>query len=121
MSAKRSKTELLLSQHALQDLAEIEAFSIATWGKRTANKYLAGIEAALCRVRENPELLRREDGLHKHLRFYRIEKHLLVCDVQPGTIILLTVVHASRDIPSRLAELEPTLAAEIELLRKQLP
>jgi hypothetical protein len=45
---------------------------------------------------------------------------MLVCDVQPKAIFLLTVIHASRDIPSRLAELAPTLAAEVELLHKQL-
>ena len=33
----------------------------------------------------------------------------------------VTVIHASRDIPSRLAELQPSLLAEVELLRRKLP
>jgi hypothetical protein len=45
---------------------------------------------------------------------------LLVCDVQPKTVFDVTVIHASRDIPSRLAEIQPTLAAEVELLRMKL-
>jgi hypothetical protein len=44
----------------------------------------------------------------------------LVCDVQPRGIFLLTIVHASRDIPSHLAEMQPTLAAETELLHDKL-
>ena len=49
-----------------------------------------------------------------------MNKHLLVCDRQSRVVFLLTVIHASRDIPSRLAEIAPTLAAEAELLHKQL-
>ena len=39
----------------------------------------------------------------------------------PKAVIVLTVIHASRDIPSRLAELQPSLLAEVELLRRKLP
>jgi hypothetical protein len=45
---------------------------------------------------------------------------LLVCDRQPQAVFLLTVIHASRDILGRLAELAPTLASETELLHEQL-
>jgi len=37
-----------------------------------------------------------------------------------GKIIVLTVLHANMDIPSRLAELEPRLTIEAEMLLKQL-
>jgi hypothetical protein len=43
-----------------------------------------------------------------------------VCDVRPKTVIVLTLIHASRDIPSRLAETQPTLSAEVELLHRKL-
>ncbi len=64
--------------------------------------------------------MRPEEGFHAELSFYRVNKHLLVCDVSPNAVILLTVIHASRDIPSRLAELQPTLVNEVELLHRQL-
>ena len=35
-------------------------------------------------------------------------------------IIILTLLHASMDIPSRLAELEAKLPIEVEMLLKQL-
>ncbi|MDC0935570.1 type II toxin-antitoxin system RelE/ParE family toxin [Pirellulales bacterium] len=120
MSAKKAKTRLLLTHRALSDIAEIEAFSIAEWGKRTAAKYINDLEAALTRLQERPDLLRPEEDFHSALRFYRVNKHLFVCDVGPKAIVLLTVIHASRDIPSRLAEMAPTLAAEVDLLHEQL-
>lgn len=120
MSARKAKTKLLLTDRALTDIAEIEAYSIREWGKRTAAKYLTELEAALVRLQEKPDLLRSEPDFHPQLSFYRINKHLLVCDRQPKAIFLLTVVHASRDIPSRLADLQPTLAGEVELLHRQL-
>jgi toxin ParE1/3/4 len=120
VSRRSANTKLLLTERALHDIAEIEAYSESEWGKRTADKYLADLEAALRRIQEMPDLLRPEKELHPDLRFYRVNKHLLVCDVQPKAIFVLTVIHASRDIPSRLAEIQPTLAAEVELLHRKL-
>ncbi|MEZ6099299.1 MAG: type II toxin-antitoxin system RelE/ParE family toxin [Pirellulaceae bacterium] len=118
MSARKSK--LFITQKALRDIAEVEQYSAKEWGRKVANNYLSDIESALIRIQEDSELLRAESDLHPDLRFYRVNKHLLVCDVQPKAIFLLTVIHASRDIPSRLAEMQPALAAEVELLRTQI-
>jgi plasmid stabilization system protein ParE len=120
VSAKGSAATLLITQRALGDIAEIETYSVAKWGKPTAAQYIADISAALVRLQENPNLLRPEEEFHPLLSFFRVNKHLLVCDRQPNAIFLLTVIHASRDIPTRLAELQPTLAAEAELLHEQL-
>lgn len=120
MSVKKAKSNLLLTERALRDIAEIERFSISKWGKKTAAKYISDLEAALSLLQENCALLRAEEDLHLELRFYRVNKHLLVCDVQQNTIFLLTVSHASRDIPSRLAEMQPSLTMEVELLHQKL-
>ena len=69
MSAR--KVRLLLTERAISDIREIEAYSIAEWGKRTASRYISDLEAALERVREKPDLLRAEEGLHPELCFYR--------------------------------------------------
>jgi toxin ParE1/3/4 len=120
VSIRKAKTKLLLSERALRDIADIEAYSIAQWGTRTAGKYIVDLEQAMARVKENPQLLRPQADFHTDLRFYRVNKHLLVCDVQPKAIYLLAVIHASRDIPNRLVELQPMLAAEVELLHRKL-
>ena len=120
MSAKKAKSNLLLTERALHDIAEIERYSIEQFGRKTANRYIKDIEAALSRLQENPTLLRAEEDLHAELQFYRVNKHLLVCDVQQDAIFLLTVIHASRDIPIRLAEMQPNLTLEVELLHEKL-
>jgi toxin ParE1/3/4 len=120
VSRRSANTKLLLTERALRDIGEIETYSVSEWGKRIADKYIADLEAALTRIRDKPDLLWPEKELHPDLCFYRVNKHLLVCDVQPKAVFVLTVIHASRDIPSRLAEIQPTLAAEVELLHAKL-
>jgi len=120
VSVEKTRANLFLTERALRDIAEIERFSISKWEKNAAARYISDIEAGLSRLQENSSLLRAEEDLHPELRFYRVNKHLLVCDVRQDTIFLLTVVHASRDIPSRLAEMQPSLTLEVELLHEQL-
>ena len=121
MSPKKKRlSKLLLTEHAISDLLEIEAYSIEQWEKRTATKYLKDIESSLQLIRKDPDILHAFEGLPEELQFYRVNKHLLVCDVRPTSIVVLTVIHGSMDIPNRLAELLPELSAEIALLHEKL-
>lgn len=117
---RRAQVKLLLTHRALADLAEVLSHSTEQWGKRTAEKYLAELEAGLERIRQQPDLLQPLPDLPASLTYYRVQKHLFACDRQPGSIVVLSIIHASVDIPNRLAELQPTLAAEVELLHGQL-
>ena len=117
----RSKTpRLLLTDRSLNDFAAIEQYSIEQWGKRVAAKYLTQIEDALSLIQSNPGLLRQEECFHSFLRFYNVNKHVLVFDIDANDIILLTVFHGSMNIPERLDELVPTLANEVKLLHQKL-
>lgn len=118
--SRRSRGHVLLTRRALDDLAEIHAYSTSEWGHKSAEKYLNDLEAGLERVRQSPDLVEFSPDLHPALGFYRVRKHLYACDVQGDSIVVLTVMHASMDIPRRLSELEPTLAAEVELLHQTL-
>ena len=121
MSPKRKRRGTLhLTKRAISDLLGIEAYSIEQWGKRAATKYLKEIEAGLQLIREDPGILRPLEGLPEQLRFYRVNKHFLVCDVARESIVALTVIHGSMDLPNRLGELVPQLAAEVAMLRHQL-
>lgn len=119
MSA-RPRSGLLLTHRALRDLQGVLAYSTEQWGKTVAEQYIDALEAGLERLREQPDLLRPEPDLHPALRFYRVNRHLFVCDARPGAIVVLTVIHSSMDIPSRLGELQPSLAAEVEILHRRL-
>ena len=114
------KPKLLITERALLDIAAIQEYSKQEFGKRVADKYVGGIEAAIGRIKEHPELLREERGFHPWMKFYRFEKHLLVWDIQERVVTLLTLVHTSMDVPERLEELEPNLKNEIEFLHRKL-
>jgi toxin ParE1/3/4 len=117
---RKPKANLLLTQRALADFAGVLEYSTEQWGKQTAEKYLNDLEAGLERIRQQPDLLQPLPDLHPSLTFYRVNKHLFACDSQAGSIVVLTVIHGSMDIPNRLGELQPTLAAEVELLHGKL-
>jgi hypothetical protein len=51
--------------------------------------------APLRLVHENPAILTAAEGLPEPLRYYRAREHVLVFDVQPKSVLLLTVVHGS--------------------------
>jgi toxin ParE1/3/4 len=120
-SQKSKSFELLITDRALRDIKCIEEYSTKEWGKRVAEKYIFSIEAALDLITTNPGLLRSANKFSKFLKFYNVEKHLLVFDIlNRKTLILLTILHGSMDIPERLLELEPLLSSEIELLHKRL-
>ena len=122
MARKANQTQTVhLTDRALRDIGGIGSHSIERFGKRVAAQYVAKLEAGISRLSDNPNLLREETPFHESLKFYRVEQHLLVCETGiAGKIIILALLHASMDIPSRLAELEPNLSIETEMLLKQL-
>ncbi len=106
---------------ALSDVAGIEAHSIERFGERVAAQYIDKLEAGIRRISGNPELLREEPSFHESLKFYRVEQNLLACETGfDGKVNILTLLHASMDVPSRLAELEPKLSLELEIVLKHL-
>jgi toxin ParE1/3/4 len=111
---------VILSDRAVFDLLEIERYSTEQWGRKTAEAYLSEFESALERLSHSPGLLQLEPGLSTGLYFYRVQKHVLVCDLREQLVAILTVLHTSMDLPSRLMELEPRVIAEVELLRRRL-
>ncbi|WP_436715622.1 type II toxin-antitoxin system RelE/ParE family toxin [Roseiconus lacunae] len=119
MSSKKPR-RLALTHSALASISDVEQYSIENWGKKVAARYIDDLEAGLIRIQEQPDLLRQQSEFDSDLCFYRVNKRLLVCDLQKESIIVLAVIHAAQDIPERLAELEPTLAKEVELLHKKL-
>ncbi|WLD11168.1 type II toxin-antitoxin system RelE/ParE family toxin [Planctellipticum variicoloris] len=109
-----------LTERTLVDLREIERYSVEKWGRTTANQYLDDIAAAFDRFIENPEILSLEPDFAPGLYFYRVRKHVLVCDYHERKVVVLTIFHTSMDLPARLAELEPRLIVEAQILRSKL-
>lgn len=105
---------------ALEDIDEIERYSVRRCGDRVAQKYIEDLGAALDRLRQMPSLLQsRPEHLHQ-LRFYRVREHLLVYDMISDRIFVLAVMHGGMNLPKRIANLEPQLAIESQLLHARI-
>ncbi len=111
-------TYLGISRQAAHDIEEIRSFSLEHWGHRMAEEYVDHIEEALKRLQENPGLLRTKPEFSRNFRFFRVRRHYLVCSLVDGNIYLLAVKHGSLDLPNRLAQLEPTLLDETDILHR---
>lgn len=107
---------LELSRRALLDILEIEAYSIEKWDELVAQQYLTSIEDALNLIRENPGLLKMKPEVSDALCFYRVRQHFLVCALLGDSIFVLTVKYGAMDLPNRIAELEPQLSVEAQML-----
>jgi plasmid stabilization system protein ParE len=112
--------DVLLTDRALQDIAEIEEYSITTWGKKVADKYLDDIESGLNLLQVNVGLLQDFEEFSGKLKYYRIKNHFLICTEVDNKLVALTVKHVQMDIIGLLNKLEPTLVLEVELLFQQL-
>ena len=110
---------LALTHRALRDIEGIKNYSIEQWGERVADDYLNAIEGALGRLRENPQLLRTSAGVSDSLCFYRVRQHFVVCSLIEDRVVVLTVKHGAMDLPSRIAELEPQLKTEAEMMHRR--
>lgn len=113
-------TALYLTRRAELDLIAIEDYSIEQWGERVAGEYLEAIQAAFDLLHVSPRLLRPKDEFADWLCFYRVERHWLICTILAGDIYVLAVRHGAMDLPARLAELEPSLMQEAEILFRRI-
>lgn len=112
--------QVYVTRRALLDIEAIDEYSKERWGDRVALRYLADLYAAMKRFEEAPKLLQHRSEYSLRLRFYRVREHLLVCDLIGKDIYVLTVKHCSMDLPHRIAELEPQLVLEAQLLHTRL-
>ena len=111
---------LEITATAYQDLDEIEAYTVRVWGAAQAEKYLDSIYAAIDRIMEAPShLLKSNARISANLVFYRVEKHLIFCDLNEDCLSVLTIQHAARDLPSRLAKFEASLPSDAAILHKK--
>ena len=109
-----------LTRRALTDIDEVDRYSVNRWGNEVAERYLNDIQAGLQRLADSPSLLREQPEYSLRLRFYRVREHLLVCDVVGESIFVLALRRGTMDLPRRIAELEPQLVDEAELLHARI-
>lgn len=95
----------LLTTDAQEDLAEIKAYLVQKGGKRLARYVLGQIREALRLLGRTPEAgHRREDLTDASLKFWTVFSYLVVYDPAKRPIVILNIIHGSRDMLSILRE-----------------
>ena len=117
--AKARKSNVFLSERAIADLLEIEAFSTEKWGKATADRYLNAFDNFFALVEAQPGILLSIPVIERLLT-HSVEKHVVVCTLWNDDVLVLTIVHSSRELITHVDRLLPTLKSEVELLKKRL-
>jgi len=117
--AKVRKTKVFLSERAVADLREIEAYSSEKWGEATAERYLDAFDKFFTLVEAEAGILLAAPVI-ENLLTHTVEKHVVVCTMWNDDVLVLTIVHSSRELINHLDRLLPTLRSEVELLKKRL-
>ena len=118
--AKARKAKVFLTDRAISDLQDIEAYTIEKWGDAQAVKYLDAFDRFFGLVEAEPGILLPVPIIDQ-LITHSIESHVVVCTKWHDDVLVLTIVHASRDLVPLLDRLLPTLKHEVETMKKRLP
>ena len=112
--------QLLLTNHFYKELDTIYEYSVRERGELIAEEYLEEINQVLQLIQENPKVLMVREEISPHFQTYLVNKHWLICHVSGEVIVILTIIHTTRNVIERLDELEPKLKHEVEVLAKRL-
>lgn len=118
--AKARKAKVFLTDRAISDLQDIEAYTIEKWGDAQAAKYLDAFDRFFGLVEAEPGILLPIPVIDQ-LITHSVESHVVVCTKWHDDVLVLTIVHASRDLIPLLDRLLPTLKHEVETMKKRLP
>ncbi|MFO1127230.1 MAG: type II toxin-antitoxin system RelE/ParE family toxin [Rhodospirillales bacterium] len=90
------------SQPALTDLVDIVSYTASAWGEAQAEAYIAVLQSAIERAARQPKSapLKRLQG--RALRVLAVRRHLIFYREEAEGILVVRVLHASRDVQAAL-------------------
>lgn len=114
-----SPATFLLTRNAALDLRRIYTRSRREWGDDVADRYLADLYAAMGVAAADPEKGRLRQYRSAPFLMVAAREHLVIDDLVPQGIVLLTVQHQVRNIETLIAELNLSFNAEVERLKRK--
>lgn len=85
--------QISISVEAADDIDEIAAYTMNTWGWRQADHYLDKLEAGFNLLAQNPSIGRSSDSIQAGLRRFEIGKHVVFYLLEPDGIFVVRVLH----------------------------
>ena len=96
--------EIILSQAARADLAEIGEYGEAQFGRAAADAYQHDIERAFDRLASYPRSGEAEPAWGSRFRCLMCNRHRIVYRISGDTVQIFRILHHSRDAPRHLHE-----------------
>jgi toxin ParE1/3/4 len=94
--------EIRIRQAADLDLTSILQFSIAQFGRETAQAYLRGINKAFDMLSRHPEAGELRPEIDPPIRCLPYRSHRIFYDLDGDTVWIVRVLHHAMDIETRL-------------------
>ena len=103
--------KLVWSNLARAELAEIRRYSVDTWGRATAIRYMQDLRDAAGTIAADPARARQ---IRKSWRIMRARSHYLIChcDERADTLTIARVLHTAMDIEHHLPPAAGTRPAD---------
>ena len=114
-----SPATFLLTRNAALDLRRIYTRSLREWGDDVADLYLADLYAVMGVAAADPDRGRVRQYRSAPFLMVAARQHLVIYDLVPQGIAVLTVQHHVRDIESLIVDLTPAFHAEVERLKRK--
>lgn len=92
-----------LTPRALRDVDTIADYTLAAWGERQAEKYLAELEQRFRWLAQNPHGGRSRDEVGTGYRSYPHGAHVIFYLIEGGDVAIIGIPHGSMDIDAYFA------------------
>lgn len=92
----------LLTSEADQDLENVFDYTEEHFGLDQALKYIYELETLFELLCDNNKLGRERSEIKQGLRSFNKESHIIFYRIASGQVIIIRVLHASRDMPNFL-------------------
>jgi toxin ParE1/3/4 len=90
--------DVIVRAEARVDMLEIYTRSIEQFGTDVARDYMAGIDRALDRLADYPEMGAKYPGLRPPVRYLTYRRHNIHYDFDGATVWIVRIVHHARDV-----------------------
>lgn len=83
------------SKRADLDIQQIVLRSMADFGERQTDRYMAGLAQALGAIAQNPDLGRlfTDEPTQRAYRWYSYESHMIYCRKRPNDVLIVRILH----------------------------
>lgn len=98
--------KLVLSHRAKNDIKDIYAYTLQTYGKKQAIKYLDKIESAFNMLRANPEIGRERPDIKAGYHSLTTEKHVCFYKITESGIYILGLLHGRMDVLNHIGNIK---------------